>query len=101
THLCLAVRWVRLGLADAGRTLFTTIFTCSSLVKLFKSTTSPSIDMQMTHFYLSPTPNDQRNLNSLLDCLENKCWMAQNVLQLNENKSEVILFGFPDSIKLT
>lgn len=55
-----------------------------------------------TQLYLPLKPNDRRNLNSLLDCLENiECWMAQNVLQLNENKSEVILFGPPDSIKLT
>ena len=44
-----------------------------------------------TQLYLSPKPNDHRNLNSLLDCLENKCWMAQNVLQLNENKSGYII----------
>ena len=54
-----------------------------------------------TQLYLPLKPNDRRNLNSLLDCLENiECWIAQNVLQLNENKSEVILFGPPD-IKLT
>ena len=41
-----------------------------------------------TQLYLPLKPNDRRNLNSLLDCLEDiKCWMAQNVLQLNENKS--------------
>ena len=55
-----------------------------------------------TQLYLPLKPNDRQNLNSLLDCLEDiKCWMAQNVLQLNENNSEVILFGPPDSIKLT
>ena len=55
-----------------------------------------------TQLYLHLKPNDRQNLNSLLDCLEDiKCWMAQNVLQLNENKSEVILFSPPDSIKLT
>ena len=55
-----------------------------------------------TQLYLPLKPNDRQNLNSLLDCLEDiKCWMAQNVLQLNENKTEVILFGPPDSIKLT
>src|SRR4029434_5186482 len=46
-----------------------------------------------TQLYLPLKPNDRRNLNSLLDCLEEiKCWMAQNVLKFNENKSEVLLF---------
>lgn len=35
-----------------------------------------------------------------MDCLEDiKCWMAQNFLQLNESKAEVILLGSSDSIK--
>ena len=54
-----------------------------------------------TQLYLHLKPNDRQNLNSLLDCLEDiKCWMAQNVLQLNENKTEVLLFGPLDSINL-
>ena len=54
-----------------------------------------------TQLYLPLKPNDWCNLNSLMDCLEDiKCWMAQNVLQLNEGKSEVVLFSPPDSIKV-
>lgn len=52
-----------------------------------------------TQLYISLKPNDRSKLDSLMSCLEDiKCWMAQNFLQLNENKSEIILFGPPDSV---
>ncbi len=36
-------------------------------------------------------------IHSISDCLsEVKCWLANNFLQLNENKSEFILFGKRD-----
>ena len=35
----------------------------------------------------------------ILDCLSDiKCWMSQNSLQLNDSKSEILLFGPPNSI---
>ena len=57
--------------------------------------------MLTTHSFMSlwnPTTNKSL-LNSLMSCLDDiKCWMAQNFLQLNENKCEIILFGPPDTV---
>ena len=53
-----------------------------------------------TQLYLPLKPNDQCNLFSLMNCLEDiNCWMARNFLQLNESKTEVVLFGPSDSTK--
>lgn len=55
-----------------------------------------------TQLYLILKPNHQSNLISLMNSSleEMKYWMTQNVLQLNEGKSEVILFASPDSSKV-
>ena len=50
-----------------------------------------------TQLYLPLKTNDQSNIKNLMNCLEEiKGWMAQNYLQLNESKSEVVLFGPPE-----
>ncbi len=47
-----------------------------------------------SQIYLPLKRKDNLSIQSLYDCLaEVKCWLANNFLQLNENKSEFILFG--------
>lgn len=52
-----------------------------------------------TQFYLPVTPDNACSLNNLFNCLDDiKCWKARNFLQLNDNKTEVIIFGPPSSV---
>ncbi len=47
-----------------------------------------------TQIYLPIKRNNSTVITSLLQCLEEvKSWLAQNVLFLNEDKNEVIVFG--------
>ncbi len=47
-----------------------------------------------TQLYLPLQRNNKYSLQPLLDCLnELKLWLSSNFLHLNENKSEIILFG--------
>ncbi len=51
-----------------------------------------------TQLYLSFNHNDFKQINTLINCiLDLKCWMAQNFLQLNTDKTEVIIIG-PDTV---
>ena len=51
-----------------------------------------------TQIYLPLRPHDSRSLAAVLDCLNDiNCWMAQNFLQLNKSKSEIILFSPPNT----
>lgn len=53
-------------------------------------------------FYLPLKPDSCTTLQPLLNCLSDiKCWMASNFLTLNENKTEVIIFGTPLPTHLT
>ncbi len=54
-----------------------------------------------TQLYLPLNPNDQSKITNIFNCInEIKSWMTENFLQLNEDKSEIILFGPPDNINL-
>lgn len=47
-----------------------------------------------TQLYLPVSPNTNCSLPTLHHCLtEVKSWMSHNVLQLNDTKTEVIVFG--------
>jgi hypothetical protein len=50
-----------------------------------------------TQLYLALSPTDKDPLGSLCDCLDQiNSWLSQNFLQLNKEKTEVILFGRKD-----
>ena len=47
-----------------------------------------------TQIYVSLSPNDYRPIDLLCQCIEQvKEWMCRNFLQLNEDKTEIIVFG--------
>ena len=51
-----------------------------------------------TQLYIPLQPGVSGSLSSLLACLSDiKDWMSNNFLQLNETKSEILLFGPPNS----
>lgn len=55
--------------------------------------------MQMTQIYLTLRPADPNSLAVVVDCLcDVNCLMAQNLIQLNSSKPEIILFSPPNSI---
>lgn len=47
-----------------------------------------------TQIYVALSPNDYRPIDLLCQCIEQvKDWMCQNFLQLNKDKTEIIVFG--------
>lgn len=57
------------------------------------------------HTHFCSVKNQRRSIlmyfNHLLSCLSDiKCWMSQNLVQLNDSKSEIILFGPPKSVTI-
>ena len=47
-----------------------------------------------TQLYISMSPDDTRPMDALFNCiLEIKSWMAENFLQLNQDKTEVLVIG--------
>ena len=54
-----------------------------------------------TQLYLSVAPDDPSALDPLLSCLSSiKCWMSNNFLKLNEDKTEVLIIGSSDQREL-
>lgn len=54
-----------------------------------------------THFYLSLKPGANSTLQKVSECLSDiHCWMSLNLLKLNHDKTDIIIFGKQDSISL-
>ncbi len=54
-----------------------------------------------TQIYLPLKRSDSNTFDTLLDCMKDiKTWMSSNFLNLNEKKTEIILFGPPSGIPL-
>ena len=52
-----------------------------------------------TQLYIKTAPNPSTALSSLTSCIEEtKAWMNNNSLQLNSNKTEVLLIGTPHQV---
>ncbi len=50
--------------------------------------------MQMTQLYLSLAPDAHNLISTLLDCIESiKLWMSQNFLQLNKDKTKILVIS--------
>lgn len=57
--------------------------------------------IQVSHSYLSISPNDSSSFNMLCISLEqNSNWMNQNFLWLNHNKMEVVVFGYREKKRI-
>uniref|UniRef100_A0A3Q3ET90 Reverse transcriptase domain-containing protein n=1 Tax=Labrus bergylta TaxID=56723 RepID=A0A3Q3ET90_9LABR len=55
-----------------------------------------------TQIYLPLRPEDPRSLAAVRNCLSDiNCWMAQNFLQLNNSKSEIIVFNPPNTTHIS
>uniref|UniRef100_A0A3Q3FRJ7 Reverse transcriptase domain-containing protein n=1 Tax=Labrus bergylta TaxID=56723 RepID=A0A3Q3FRJ7_9LABR len=55
-----------------------------------------------TQIYLPLRPEDPRSLAAVRNCLNDiNCWMAQNFLQLNNSKSEIIVFNPPNTTHIS
>ncbi len=64
---------------------------------LFKYVISFHLYADDTQLYLSFKHNDSSSIEVMLACLqEAKSWLAQKCLALNENKTEIVLFGPSD-----
>lgn len=73
---------------------------CFLSAKSFRTTISPTTVMQMTHSIGEGLSNSSC-LDNLFACLcYMKCWMSQNFLKFNDDKSEVKVFGPTDSTSL-
>uniref|UniRef100_A0A8C6Q5K8 Reverse transcriptase domain-containing protein n=1 Tax=Nothobranchius furzeri TaxID=105023 RepID=A0A8C6Q5K8_NOTFU len=47
-----------------------------------------------TQLYISVSPDDSRSMDALFNCiLDIQSWMAENFLQLNQDKTEVLVIG--------
>uniref|UniRef100_A0A8C6LGB2 Reverse transcriptase domain-containing protein n=1 Tax=Nothobranchius furzeri TaxID=105023 RepID=A0A8C6LGB2_NOTFU len=47
-----------------------------------------------TQLYISVSPDDSRSMDALFNCiLDIESWMAENFLQLNQDKTEVLVIG--------
>uniref|UniRef100_A0A3B3HCT2 Reverse transcriptase domain-containing protein n=1 Tax=Oryzias latipes TaxID=8090 RepID=A0A3B3HCT2_ORYLA len=50
-----------------------------------------------TQLYIAVSPDDEESVNTLLKCiLDIESWMAENFLQLNQDKTEVLVIGSED-----
>ena len=47
-----------------------------------------------SQLYISLTPNDMNPIHSLINCIGDvNMWMSENFLQLNKDKTEILIFG--------
>ena len=50
-----------------------------------------------TQIYIALSPNDYSPIDNLCNCIEQiNAWMTQNFLQLNKDRTEIIVFGTPN-----
>ena len=51
-------------------------------------------DADDTQLYIARSPEDTRPIDDILNCISDfRSWMAENVLQLNQDKTEVLIIG--------
>jgi len=69
---------------------------------LLATDSGDSVDLLDTQIYLPNNRNDPPALSTILRCLDEvKIWLAQKMLRLNEDKTEVIVFSPTDHSQAT